>query len=61
MTAFAVLFFLTAQFSLAQQWDILGNEVQIASAATAGTSIVVLNESGNEIPYVAFLESNIPE
>jgi hypothetical protein len=60
MAAFAVLFLLTVQSSFAQQWDILGNEVQIASASTTGTSIVVLNESGNEIPYVAFLESNIP-
>jgi len=60
MAAFAVLFLLTAQSSFAQQWDIIGNEVQIASAATTGTSIVVLNESGNEIPYVAFLENSIP-
>jgi hypothetical protein len=60
MAAFAVLFLLTVQSSFAQQWDIIGNEVQIASASTNGTSIVVLNESGNEIPYVAYLESSIP-
>jgi hypothetical protein len=60
MAAFAVLMLLTMQSSFAQSWSILGNDVQIASAATTGTSIVVLNESGNEIPYVAYLESNIP-
>jgi len=52
--------FLSSFSSFAQQWDIVGNEVQIASATTTGTSIVVLKESGNEIPYVAFLENSIP-
>ncbi|WP_076606493.1 rhamnogalacturonan lyase family protein [Rufibacter radiotolerans] len=39
--------------SAAQKWNILGNESQIASAASGYTSIAVLNE----VPYVVFTEN----
>lgn len=60
IAAFAVLMLMTIQSSFAQSWDILGNEVQIASASTTGTSMVVLNEGLEQIPYIAYLENSIP-
>jgi hypothetical protein len=59
--AFAVLTLMTVQSSFAQQWPILGNENTVSSVVSTYTSVVVLPESGNDIPYVAFCENGIPK
>jgi hypothetical protein len=55
LSFFTVLSLLTAETSFAQQWNILGNETQIASAAATYTSITVLDN----VPYVVFREGTI--
>lgn len=47
---------LLMNFSFAQQWSVLGNENQISSAASAYTSITVLNN----VPYVVYVEGSSP-
>jgi hypothetical protein len=61
MTTFLVLTLLFVQSSFSQQWDIMGNEQLIASLSTKSRSMVILNESGNEIPYVSYSENSIPK
>lgn len=51
---FFLLFILTSSF--AQQWNILGNESQIASTASSYTSITVLDN----VPYVVYREGASP-
>ncbi len=48
-----ILSLLTSQNSFAQNWNILGNESQLSSDASAYTSIAVLND----VPYVVFREA----
>jgi hypothetical protein len=60
----ALLFvFLIGNFHLYAQseWVVLGEESQIASAASNYTSIITINENGVVIPYVAFTETSIPK
>jgi hypothetical protein len=59
--AFAVLTLLTAQISVAQTWNILGNEGLIASVASSYTSIAVVNNGVDYTPYVAYTESGVPK
>ncbi|WP_141226130.1 rhamnogalacturonan lyase family protein [Flavobacterium fluvii] len=61
IAAFTVLTLLTVQSSFAQTWNILGNEAQIASATSLYTSIAVVNNGVDFIPYVAFTESGVPK
>jgi hypothetical protein len=61
ITAFAILFFLTAQTSVAQTWNILGNEGLISSVASSYTSIAVVNNGVDYTPYVAYTESGVPK
>jgi hypothetical protein len=61
MAAFAVLTLLSVQSSFAQTWPILGNETAISSIASTHTTVAVVNESGNDIPYVAFCENAVPK
>jgi hypothetical protein len=51
-SALLLLCFLFVNVSFAQQWTILGNESQVASAASSYTSIAVLDT----VPYVVFRE-----
>ncbi len=59
IAAVAVFSLLTVQSSFAQTWPILGNENTVSSVVSTHTSVAVLNESGNEIPYVAFCENGV--
>ena len=47
--------------SFAQQWNILGNEQAISSVVSAHTSIAVVKDGNNFVPYVAFTESGVPK
>ncbi len=47
--------------SFAQQWTILGNEQAISSVASNYTSIAVVKNGSNFIPYVVFTESGVPK
>ncbi|WP_162174246.1 rhamnogalacturonan lyase family protein [Flavobacterium daejeonense] len=54
--------FLFSCFSAnAQEWSILGNESQIASATSAYTSIAVIKNGTTFTPYVALTESGVPK
>ena len=58
----SMCFFLFSYFtSFAQQWTVLGNEQAISSVASSHTSIAVVNDGENFIPYVAFTESGVPK
>lgn len=52
MAAFAVLFLLTVQSSFAQKWNIIGQDNEISSVASAYTTITVLGD----VPYVSYVE-----
>src|ERR1051325_1480750 len=43
----------------AQQWPIIGNEQQVASAASNYTHIATATEDVATVPYVVFTEANI--
>lgn len=43
----------------AQQWQLLGNEQTVATAASAYTNIVLVNEGGTDVPYVVYTESGV--
>lgn len=53
---FIILFLLNTQDTFAQNWNILGNESQVSSAASSYTSIAVLND----VPYVVLREGTGP-
>lgn len=56
---FVLLLSLVASVVHAQQWQILGNEQTVATAASAYTNIVLVNEGGTDVPYVVFTESGV--
>ncbi|MFA9187080.1 T9SS type A sorting domain-containing protein [Flavobacterium sp. FBOR7N2.3] len=56
-----VCFLLSCFSSFAQQWDILGNEQAISSVASSHTSIAVVKNGNNFIPYVVFTEAGVPK
>ncbi len=43
----------------AQQWEVIGSELEIASAASNYTSVTMVTEGTTSIPYVIFTESDI--
>lgn len=47
--------------SFAQQWPILGNEQAISSVASVYTSIAVVKNGNNFVPYVVFTEGGVPK
>ncbi len=51
-TFLLVCLFLFFHASFAQQWNILGNETQISSVASAYTAITVLDN----VPYIVYVE-----
>lgn len=61
IAAFTVLTLLSVQSSFAQQWPILGNETAVSSIVSNYTTVAVLTESGNDVPYVAVCENSIPK
>ncbi len=56
IAVFAVLNLWNLNSSLAQKWNILGNENQISAVASSYTSITVLDD----VPYVVFREGSGP-
>lgn len=57
----SVGFFLSYLSSFAQQWTILGNEQQIATAVSSYTSIALIKNGTSSTPYVVFTESGVPK
>ncbi len=53
----ALCFCFTIHMVQAQQWKIIGNEQQVASAASAFTTIATVTDGSAVIPYVAFVEA----
>jgi len=47
--------------SFAQTWNVLGDEGLISSVASSYTSIAVVNNGVDFIPYVAYTESGVPK
>ncbi len=56
-----VCFLFSCFSSFAQQWNILGNEQAISSVASNYTSIAVVKNGTNFIPYVVFTEGGVPK
>lgn len=56
-----ICFLFSCLSSFAQQWTILGNEQAISSVASSYTSIAVVKNGSNFIPYAAFTESGVPK
>ena len=57
---FSILFLLLSfNPATAQQWQVLGNEQQIASATSSFTSIATTDDGAVTILYVVYTESNI--
>jgi hypothetical protein len=55
LCVFTIVSFLLSNSSLAQQWNIIGNESQISSVASSYTSITVLGNA----PYIVYTEGTV--
>jgi hypothetical protein len=56
-----ICFMFSCFSSFAQQWPILGNEQAISSVASLYTSIAVVKNGNNFVPYVVFTEAGVPK
>ncbi|MES2239547.1 MAG: T9SS type A sorting domain-containing protein [Bacteroidota bacterium] len=57
----SMVFLFSCLSSFAQQWSILGNEQTISSVSSSYTSIAVVKNGTNFIPYAVFTENGIPK
>ncbi|TDD95731.1 rhamnogalacturonan lyase family protein [Flavobacterium cellulosilyticum] len=59
IAALTVLILMNTQFTLAQQWNVIGQESDVSALATSNTSIAVVNNGVNFTPYVVYTESGV--
>jgi hypothetical protein len=59
LLSYVLLLTLLCNVVRAQQWQILGNEQAVASAASAYTHLVLVSEGATETPYVVYTESGV--